>query len=286
VRIRIRTSSIDRFRLEVASEDEEKQHLLQEQEILKNKVLQLNQNQAQLSLEHDEQKKYKQELEAEISKLDTAIEEKEREVIQVKSQIVQSPEKHKHSVVDLGNALEKERTLITEEEKKLIALESRLKSIKKIKADLEKCVSSLNSVESVKSQISEQKSVISNQEQELSSLTNKKRDLMLREKQMLGQLRVLEEGNKRNLEYYNPRLHESSQKLISAQHQRALQQQEQTTLSTSVKELEARTKDLEHKKENLQKVYLNQINKMEQMEDELLQLLQAYKDRLTGLFNS
>jgi hypothetical protein len=40
--------------------------LLQELDILKQKVSQLNQNQAKLTMEHEEQKKRKQELEGEI----------------------------------------------------------------------------------------------------------------------------------------------------------------------------------------------------------------------------
>lgn len=53
-------------RLEIASEEDEKQKLLQELDILKQKVSQLNQNQAKLTMEHEEQKKRKQELEGEI----------------------------------------------------------------------------------------------------------------------------------------------------------------------------------------------------------------------------
>jgi hypothetical protein len=62
------------------------------------------------------------------------------ELGRVKPQIVQSPEKLKHSVVDLSSSLEQLRIGISEEERKLGVLDSRLKSIKKIKVEMEKCM--------------------------------------------------------------------------------------------------------------------------------------------------
>jgi len=273
----------NRLKLEVATEEEEKQRLLQEHEALKQKVAQLNQNQAKLTMEHEEQKKRKQELDSEINKLDSQIEEREMELGKVKPQIVQSPEKLKHSVVDLSTNLENLRIGISAEERKMAALESRLKSIKKIKIDIEKCITLLRDGEKHRARKQETKTKLSEQENQMVTLSHSKRDLFLREQQLLGQIKVMEESLRINTEFYQPRILESQKKLLSVQNERSQLHQEQVAVTSTLKEQDLLVRDILIRKETLQRVFITQIEKMEHMENEMTRLLTMYQERVKAI---
>jgi len=273
----------NRLKLEVASEEEEKQRMLQELDILRQNVSQLNQNQANLTMEHKEQKERKQELESEINKLDLQIEEQEMELNKVKPQIVKSPEKLKHSVVDLSSNLENLRIGISEEERKMAALESRLKSIKKIKVDIEKCITLLRDGEKHRARKQETKTKLSDQENQLVAISHTKRDLILREQQLLGQIKVLEESMRINAEFYEPRILESQKKLLSVQNERSQLHQEQAAITSTLKEQDLQVKDILSRKEAVQRMYITQIEKMEHMENEMTRLLTLYQERVKSV---
>jgi len=96
----------------------------------------------------------------------------------------------------------------------------------------------------------------------------------------LGQIKVLEESVKRNTEFYEPRISVSQQKLLSVQNERSQLHQEQAAINSTLKEQDLIAKDILTRKEILQRLYISQIEKMENMENEMTKLLGQYQERL------
>lgn len=99
-----------RGRAEVASEQEESEHLLAEVAAKKTQVMDLNQKQAMLSAVIKDKKARNHAMSKELDELKSALNAAEEDASVLRGQIVKSPEKTKRALKDMEHQLEVEKS--------------------------------------------------------------------------------------------------------------------------------------------------------------------------------
>ncbi|KAI9013312.1 Nuf2 family-domain-containing protein [Gaertneriomyces semiglobifer] len=179
---------VNAIRAERAAQEPQAQALRDTNSALTADLRELKKHQTALTAEAEALKKEKTDLSDKLSKTQMAIMNLNQDCVRLKSRIVQSPEMLKAAIVDMSNAVQTEKSVAAQTERRARELQEKLNMMGLVEQEIGACLKLMNECEKEKIKSEQAKQKVANDRDSVDKKKTEIRELELRAERLRRQL--------------------------------------------------------------------------------------------------